>query len=318
MGKENKRLAVIKEFPHARFMETGLEFLPGMSLEEWRDLGGRLGKFHRFGLLMVGDWIVKGKREYGEDQVYQDIEKVTGLSSETLRKAEYVAEHVSSFVRQRTLSYSHHDTVAALSSDEQKIWLYRAERGGWSVSELRRQVRMSRALSDKQANELDFHFLGEGFRNFKVKVESIEDTKILERARHDAVEEFSKIETVIVQTEKRLEKMGISSPPLNPRVEVLNDEAQTGERSSFRLLRKEDLEAFRNTVNNAEGEALLTKAWETIRNVSDTIGQLREELFQKMEALGLDLPWDEEIEIDDKTAQEVKTWEQRNGKRANS
>jgi hypothetical protein len=58
-----------------------------------------------------------------------------------VRDLAYVAGNVPPAIRDPELSFSHHRVVAKLLPKDQEIWLKRARTRGWSVHELREQLR---------------------------------------------------------------------------------------------------------------------------------------------------------------------------------
>jgi hypothetical protein len=64
----------------------------------------------------------------------------------------YVASRFDFSRRRENLSWSHHETLAALEPDEQEGWLDRAEQHRWSVSDLRLMMRMSRQEEEEEAD----------------------------------------------------------------------------------------------------------------------------------------------------------------------
>jgi hypothetical protein len=90
----------------------------------------------------LADWLLFGESHFSDR--YRKAIDETSLDYQTLRNYAWVGRHFDRSRRRARLSFQHHAEVAALPSDEQDLWLDRAERGGWSRTELRRQLRAHR------------------------------------------------------------------------------------------------------------------------------------------------------------------------------
>jgi len=62
--------------------------------------------------------------------------------------------------RRKDLSFSHHESVAALAPDEQEQWLDEAERHGLTVNQLRSELRQARAVERTHEVAFDAKALG--------------------------------------------------------------------------------------------------------------------------------------------------------------
>jgi hypothetical protein len=91
---------------------------------------------------LLGDWIAYGNLKFGER--YARASQITGYDPQTLMNMVYVASRFAASRRRETLSWSHHETLAALEQAEQDQWLDRAVAHRWSVSDLRTMLRTSR------------------------------------------------------------------------------------------------------------------------------------------------------------------------------
>jgi N6-adenosine-specific RNA methylase IME4 len=119
--------------------ETALELPENLSFEDWERTGALLGRIGRACQWWIGDWLNFGERKYGEK--YSQAMEATGYEYSTLNSFRYVAQQIELVRRRTSLSWSHHETVAALDPPEQDDWLEKAAAEGWSVSELRRQLK---------------------------------------------------------------------------------------------------------------------------------------------------------------------------------
>lgn len=82
-------------------------------------------------------------REDWKDKLDQ-IKGVTGLAHQTLLNRTWISKHVADPERAIAPSIGHADVVAAMDTAHQRIWLEKAKSEGWTVSELRNQVRASK------------------------------------------------------------------------------------------------------------------------------------------------------------------------------
>lgn len=117
---------------------TALHVQQAIGLEEWGKAVELLSGLSVASPWWIGDLLNYGELEYGEDYA-QGIPE--GLSLSTIKGYMWVSEHVAPDNRRPTLSWSHHKVVAACDSDKQATLLEQAEDEGWSVAELRRQVK---------------------------------------------------------------------------------------------------------------------------------------------------------------------------------
>jgi hypothetical protein len=102
-------------------------------------IGRRLGKIGRYHQWWLGDWLRYGKSRWGKR--YVEAARITGYDVRTLAN---IASVVSAFElsrRRDNLSWSHHAAVAALPLEKQEFWLDRAVAEGFSVADLRTELR---------------------------------------------------------------------------------------------------------------------------------------------------------------------------------
>lgn len=131
--------------PTVTVTDTGLDIPRGISKDQWEELGATLGQFDRKIQWMVGDWINAGEREgYIDRDTYDAAERLfPQLSRATLHTYASVARN--SLTRVKELSFDHHRAVAPLPANEQTERLAEARNNGWSVSELRQQIKQETA-----------------------------------------------------------------------------------------------------------------------------------------------------------------------------
>jgi hypothetical protein len=126
---------------------------PGQELDanEWAAAGRRIGAVGRCIQWLLGDWIAYGNAKFGER--YARASKISGYDPQTLMNMVYVASRFEISRRRENLSWSHHETIAALHHEEQDRWLDQAEANRWSVADLRVMLRVSRREDAEREGE---------------------------------------------------------------------------------------------------------------------------------------------------------------------
>lgn len=92
--------------------EQALILPPGLSFEQWDEIGVTLLAVEAGIQWWIGDWL-----NYGEDHLpdrYTQAEAFTARSYSTLTKWSYVARRFPAFRRRKMLSWSHHAELASL------------------------------------------------------------------------------------------------------------------------------------------------------------------------------------------------------------
>lgn len=135
----------------------GLELTGESSEADWKQLGQQLRQLDEAKQWMIGDWLVDGKRHYG-DGLYQRAAGLLGYDEGTLRKCSSLAGQFELCRRRHNLTWGHHYEVASIKPivegadgklklgdepDREKIaeMLKMAEKEGLSVAALREKVR---------------------------------------------------------------------------------------------------------------------------------------------------------------------------------
>jgi hypothetical protein len=113
-----------------------------LDFPEWAAVGRRLGAMGRCCQWTIGDWIRYGHAKFGER--YAPAARITGYDVQTLMNMVHVASRFEVSRRRKSLSWSHHETVASLEPDQQEYWLDRAVAERFSVADLRLELRSSR------------------------------------------------------------------------------------------------------------------------------------------------------------------------------
>ena len=126
-----------------------------------------LGETKRRSSWYVGDLLIYSENAFGE--AYAQIAAATGLAEQTLLNLRYVCAHVPPERRVAGLPFSVHAEVAKLGPKEQKQWLQRALKGGWSRAELRERMKAKRKdekppIFDDDGNPVDMNLLQDAAR----------------------------------------------------------------------------------------------------------------------------------------------------------
>lgn len=129
---------------HGALTPTGLDLgkLPELSYDNYETLAGAFGAINRSCAWWIGDLLNAAEAVHGE--TFAQIAYRTGLSEQTLLNRKYVCAHVPYDRRRPSLPFSVHAEVAPLSAKQQKYWLDRAEKGGWTRDILREHMRAKR------------------------------------------------------------------------------------------------------------------------------------------------------------------------------
>lgn len=122
-----------------------------LNANEWAAAGRRIGAVGRCIQWLLGDWIAYGNARFGER--YARAAKITGYDTQTLMNMVYVASRFQISRRRENLSWSHHETLAALDAEEQDHWLDQAQVNRWSIADLRMMLRVSRRECEAEESE---------------------------------------------------------------------------------------------------------------------------------------------------------------------
>ena len=150
----------------------GTEITRVSTKKEWENYGEILKRVDEAKQWAIGDWLVDGKRHYG-DGLYKEAEIITGVEQRTLEDLKRISGLFEITLRHVNLSWSHHREVSSLKlietikdkklsqgrmqwsekPDHEKMqeFLKKAEAKKWSVRELRSEVE-----TYKRNKELEF------------------------------------------------------------------------------------------------------------------------------------------------------------------
>lgn len=118
---------------------TSLQISSDLTYERWVHVGCQLSGVVDSSSWWLGDWLVFGKRQYGDR--YQRAIRAAGLRYQTLRNYAWVARRFPVPDRRARLSFQHHAEVASLPVPLREWWLDRAESESWTTKQLRRQIK---------------------------------------------------------------------------------------------------------------------------------------------------------------------------------
>jgi hypothetical protein len=150
---------------------NGLRLPERMPLTTWRRIGDQIALIGNASAWWLGDWVIYGQDKYPE--IYRQAVEETALNYQTLRNYAWIARRFPPSRRRDTLSFQHHAAVATLTESEQDVWLDRAETFRWSLSELRKQLRMYRNGTDREPPRNDLDSNESATLQIKVPVEQI-------------------------------------------------------------------------------------------------------------------------------------------------
>jgi hypothetical protein len=126
---------------------NGLDLPRRLPFDKWLNIGKQLSAISTSSAWCLGDWLAYGIEAFSGR--YRSAVEQTSLDYQTLRNYVWVAKRFSLSRRRAALSFGHHAEVAALAEPEQDFWLRKAEELGWSVKQLRQEVRAS--LREREA-----------------------------------------------------------------------------------------------------------------------------------------------------------------------
>ena len=91
----------------------GTEITRASTKNEWVNYGEILKRVDEAKQWAIGDWLVDGKRHYG-DGLYQEAEKVLGIPERTLENLKQISAKFEITRRHVNLSWSHHYEVSSI------------------------------------------------------------------------------------------------------------------------------------------------------------------------------------------------------------
>ena len=138
---------------------TGLVTQGLPKFEEWISCGDFIKKANKSVHFWLGDWLNFGEGAYGEEfsQALDELD----YSYNTLQNDKWVAKNIPPASRRRDLTFSHHQEVADLLPEDQKILLDKAEEKKLSTKEFRqlaRQYKLKQEVPEAEKKEVPLDF----------------------------------------------------------------------------------------------------------------------------------------------------------------
>lgn len=121
-----------------RLHESGLDPIGQPTFEQWLACGDFINKSQEAIHFWIGDWLNYGERTWGER--YKDALERTKYDYQTLRNDKWIASRIPPERRKKELSFSHHQEVADLPSEEQEELLHKAADEDMNRSDFRKLV----------------------------------------------------------------------------------------------------------------------------------------------------------------------------------
>lgn len=113
---------------------------PGISYDDWVQIGERFQLYAKASNWWLGDWLLVGERRFGDDRASAAVD-LSGLEYSTVTAARWLAGRIEPARRRPDLSWSHHREVGSLPPVEQDRWLETAAVDGMTRDELRKAVK---------------------------------------------------------------------------------------------------------------------------------------------------------------------------------
>lgn len=126
---------------HFTLTETGMEVEGQPSFSEFQGVGDFISRSVKSAGWWAADWLKYGRGRPDWKEKLDAVLDVTQYSEETARKLTYLGENVSPGIRRPDVDISAHIVVAPLKPKEQAEWLERTAEQGWSVAELKANIR---------------------------------------------------------------------------------------------------------------------------------------------------------------------------------
>lgn len=130
----------------------GTEITRASTKDEWQNYGEILKRVDEAKQWAIGDWLVDGKRHYG-DGLYKEAAEIIGLEESTLRAYKSQSEVLSIAVRNSNLTHAHHKEVASLKKTS------RPDGGRWKVSDEPDTDKMKEFLKKAETESLSVRAL---------------------------------------------------------------------------------------------------------------------------------------------------------------
>jgi hypothetical protein len=125
---------------------------PSLNLPKWREEGGAISKEHARHQWLIADWLLAGIESFPAAEVYDTAVRLfPQYSRATLQTWASVAKAFPPFIRNKTLTFGHHQAAMTGEIDGNKLTpeanaiirrsnLAAAEAAGWTVGQLRDHI----------------------------------------------------------------------------------------------------------------------------------------------------------------------------------
>ena len=133
----------------------GTEVIRASTKDEWQNYGEILRRVDEAKQWAIGDWLVDGKRHYG-DGLYEEAAGILGIPKGTLQNLKSLSDQFEFSRRREVLSWGHHAEVSPIKQieetngklklsdkpdkDKMQEFLALTEQASWSVRDLREAV----------------------------------------------------------------------------------------------------------------------------------------------------------------------------------
>lgn len=125
---------------------------PELTWESYEQLGKFIGQMQRSIEWWMADLFIHGEEIFGHR--FAQVDEAFGVAPHTLSNRVSVARRIPPNRRRAALNFSIHAEVAYLEPRDRDLWLDRAERGQWTRSRLREEMRAARGIGEGQMGDL--------------------------------------------------------------------------------------------------------------------------------------------------------------------
>lgn len=173
---------------------VGLSATSGAFFDDWVMVGNLLRRIHRSYTWLLADWLRLGQREWGD--TYAAVAEGLGYDVDTLRNYVSIANRVDLSRRRDTLSFTHHEKVAALQPEWQEYWLACAEKNGWKSRQLESMIKLyPNGLPDEQTPPAPAGFLSGGALPIMTKKDRRIVNQIIRFARTASTDDLKRLDS---------------------------------------------------------------------------------------------------------------------------
>jgi hypothetical protein len=143
-----------------RTTRIGLEIIKPSTEQEWGQYGEILKAVDEAKQWSIGDWLVDGKRHYG-DKLFKKASEILGIEEQTLRIQKSLSEKFELLMRVNNLTWNHHREVSSIKKTEI------GEHGKLSVSDNPDHEAMAKLLHQAETEQLSTRELADLVSQYK-------------------------------------------------------------------------------------------------------------------------------------------------------